>query len=85
MSKRDDRSRPKTATPVPPRVPPGAPPWVTAELIEHTIRVWQPFYRDQLIPDDALAIINGVTGIVEVLSSGADHETVRRIGSGEQP
>ena len=66
-------------------VPVGAPQWVTVELIEHTIRVWQPFYQHQLIPNDALEIIRGVAGMVDVLSSGVDHETVRRIGSREQP
>lgn len=75
----DETSRPAA------EVPAGAPAWVTPELIEHTLRVWQPFYQHQLIPNDALEIIRGVAGIVDVLSSGADHETVRRIGSCEQP
>lgn len=61
------------------QVPPGAPRWVTPELIEHTIRVWQQFYPDQLIPEDALVIIMGVSRITDVLS-GTDHETVRRPG-----
>jgi hypothetical protein len=66
-------------------VPAGAPSWVTPDLIEHTLRVWQPFYQQQLIPEDALEMIRGVAGIVEVLSSGADHETVRRISPRQQP
>lgn len=85
MPKRSDSSQPKDTAQQSKTVPAGAPPWVTSELIDHTLRVWQPFYQDQLIPEDALAIIKGVAGIVEVLSSGTDHETIRRVGSGEQP
>ena len=80
MPRRPDRS-PK---PPPLTVPAGAPQWVTVELIEHTIRVWQPFYSDQLIPDDALEIIMSVGRIVDVLSGG-DHETVHRPGTVQQP
>jgi hypothetical protein len=80
MPRHPDRS-PK---PPPLTVPVGAPQWVTVELIEHTIRVWQPFYPDQLIPDDALEIIMSVGRIVDVLS-GDDHETVRRSSTGQQP
>ena len=85
MPKRLDR--PHTDEPPRPttQVPAGAPAWVTPELIEQTLRVWQPFYQHQLIPNDALEIIRGVAGIVDVLSSGADYETVRCIGSREQP
>lgn len=66
-------------------VPAGAPHWVTPELIEHTLRVWQPFYEDQLIPKDALEIIMSVDRVVELLSSGGRHETIRSPGSREQP
>jgi hypothetical protein len=51
-------------------VPAGAPTWVTLELIEQTLRVWQPFYHDQLIPEDALEIIMGVGLLIEALSAG---------------
>lgn len=81
MPKQSDRTR----KPLPLTLPAGAPRWVTVELIEHTIRVWQPFYRDQLIPEDALEIIMGIGRMVEVLSSGGDHETVRRPSKGQQP
>jgi hypothetical protein len=53
-------------------VPAGAPAWVTAELIQETIRVWQPYYADPLTADDALAIILGVGRLFEVLSRGAE-------------
>jgi hypothetical protein len=85
MPKRADRLQSHPIAPAPIQVPPGAPAWVTSELIEHTLRVWQPFYRDQLIPEDALEIIRSIGNIVDVLTSGADHEAVRRISSREQP
>jgi hypothetical protein len=67
------------------RVPVGAPPWVTPDLIAHTLRVWQPFYRNQLISEDALEIIMNVGRMAGILSCGDSHEAIRRIGSGEQP
>lgn len=67
-----------------PRVPAGAPRWVTPELIAHTLRVWQPYYREQLNPEEALAIIMGVSRIVDALS-GSHHETIRRTGPSQQP
>ena len=54
------------------KVPPGAPAWVTPELIEHTLRVWQPYYDDHLIPEDALAMILNIGRIFEVLSQGKE-------------
>jgi hypothetical protein len=85
MPKRADRSDGSRSTPATIRVPAGAPSWVTPELLEHTIRVWQPYYQVQLIPADALEIIMSVGQLVDVLSSGDSHETVRRFGSGQQP
>lgn len=58
-----------------------APDWITAELVEETLRVWQPFYEEQLIPADALEIITGVGRLLEVFSVGDSHETVRRSSS----
>lgn len=52
-------------------VPAGAPAWVTEELIEQTIRVWQPYYPDPLTTDDAVAIIQGVGRLIDVLSKGS--------------
>jgi hypothetical protein len=52
-------------------VPAGAPAWVTLELIEQTIRVWQPYYADPLTSDAALAIIQSVGRMIEVLSEGS--------------
>lgn len=66
-------------------VPAGAPLWVTSELMEKTYRTWQPFYKNQLIRDDLIEIIMSIGRLVDVLSSGESHETVRRIGPGKQP
>lgn len=51
-------------------VPGGAPTWVTAELIAHTLRVWQPYYAERLTPEDALAMIQAAGSLIEVLSTG---------------
>lgn len=66
-----------------PLVPAGAPPWVTAELIEQTLRVWQPFYAQQLIPDDALEIIMSADRLFEVVARGRrdEPEKIRRTGT----
>jgi hypothetical protein len=49
-------------------VPAGTPEWVTAELIEQTIRVWQPYYKSRLTPDDAVTMILNVGRLYEVFS-----------------
>jgi hypothetical protein len=49
-------------------ITPGAPAWITVELIEHTIRVWQPYYADPLTASEALAIINSTSRLIEALS-----------------
>lgn len=85
MPSRDDRAPPMPPTYAMATVPAGAPPWVTPELIEHTLCVWQPFYVDQLLPDDALGIIMSVDRVSDLLSSGGRHETIRSTSSREQP
>ena len=50
-------------------VPPGAPRWVTEERIAHTLRVWQPYYKKELTPQDALEMVMNVTELFEVLHS----------------
>ena len=66
-------------------VPPGAPPWVSRELIEHTLRIWQPFYIAPLMPEDALEIIMSADRMFELVSRGFKGETVRRTGTRQQP
>lgn len=65
-------------------VPAGAPGWVTVELMEQTWRVWQPYYREPLNALDLLEMILGVGRMLDLLSQGTDHETVRRVGPSQQ-
>ena len=67
--------RSTTAAASPPKasavsIPPGTPAWVSAELIEHTLRVWQPRYPTPLTPDEAVYIILNAGRLFEVLSRG---------------
>lgn len=52
-------------------VPAGAPDWITPELIETTIRVWQPYYAEVLSPEDAVTMILDVGRLFDALSSGS--------------
>jgi hypothetical protein len=52
-------------------VPAGTPDWITPELVEATIRVWQPYYEALLTPEDAVTMILNVGRLYLVLSSGA--------------
>lgn len=38
-------------------VPPGTPAWITANLIEATIRVWQPFYNEPITSEVAVEML----------------------------
>jgi hypothetical protein len=49
-------------------VPAGTPDWITPELIERTIAVWQPFYRTVLTPEEAVTMILRVGRLFDVLS-----------------
>lgn len=61
-------------------VPAGAPSWVTEELIELTLKTWQPFYANQLIEEDALEMIMGVDQLFGFVSRDKSNETIRSIG-----
>ncbi len=74
----------RSPKPPPLTVPAGAPQWITVELLEHTIRIWQPFYPDQLISEDALEIIMGADRMFELLSKGHGDETIRCTGESQQ-
>jgi hypothetical protein len=50
-------------------VPAGTPDWITPELVEATIRVWQPYYAELLTPDEAVTMILNVGRLYGVLSS----------------
>ena len=48
------------------RVPPGTPPWITADMIADTLEVWRPYYKNDLTEDDAVQIIITVSNLVDV-------------------
>ena len=48
-------------------VPAGTPDWITAELIERTIRVWQPYYEAVLTPEDAVTMILSASRLYQAL------------------
>ena len=52
-------------------VPAGTPDWITAELIEKTIQVWQPYYEATLTPEEAVTMILNVGRLYQALSSGS--------------
>jgi hypothetical protein len=70
MRRKSDRTTPPARQPVPLSVPSGAPSWVTLELIEDTIRVWQPYYEQPLTVEDALSILMNFGQLTDVLSEG---------------
>ena len=45
----------------------GFPAWISSELIEDTIRVWQPYYDRPLGVEDAIEILRGVDRLIDVL------------------
>ncbi|MBR9804760.1 hypothetical protein GYB59_25040 [bacterium] len=50
-------------------VPAGVPSWITPELIESTIRTWQPYYTEVLTLEEAVTMILGVSRLYQVLST----------------
>ena len=59
----------KPPTPVPNRrVPAGAPEWVTPDLIERTINVFQPKYNEPLTPELSLEIILNTVHLFDLLT-----------------
>lgn len=62
---------PKPQPGKPSMVPAGAPSWITGELIQQTLRVWQPYYATPLTLDDALAMLLNVGRLCGELSKGS--------------
>ncbi|MGV2340312.1 MAG UNVERIFIED_CONTAM: hypothetical protein LVR18_42100 [Planctomycetaceae bacterium] len=60
-----------TAPPIPSRAPFRHLDWITAELIQRTIEVWQPYYASVLTPEEAVTMIQAVGQLFQVLSSGS--------------
>jgi hypothetical protein len=49
------------------RVPTGAPEWVTPDLIERTINIFQPKYNEPLTPEVSLEIILNTVHLFDLL------------------
>lgn len=49
-------------------LPPGTPAWISEEMVEHTLRVWQPRYRTPLTVEDAVSILVSTGRLLHVLS-----------------
>lgn len=43
------------------------PDWISEELIQKTVEIWQPYYPDQLTRNDAIAIIKNAGGVIDCL------------------
>lgn len=48
-------------------IPPGAPAWVTPELIADTLATWQPYYAGTLTVTDALDILMTVSRLADTV------------------
>ena len=48
-------------------LPPGCPGWISTELIENTLRTWQPFSTAPLTTDDALEMIVNLSQLFEAV------------------
>jgi len=66
------------------KIPPGTPEWITVELIEQTLRVWQPRSLEPLTIADAIQMIRSMASLVQVLSGGETDATVRSTRSRQQ-
>jgi hypothetical protein len=42
------------------------PRWITPELIDDTLRVWNPYYRGQLVREDAVEILRNASRLLDV-------------------
>jgi hypothetical protein len=80
---RPRRDKPQTSEANEVRVPPGAPAWVTPELIQHTLRVWQQFYEHPLTAQDALTMILSTGRIVEALAEADQSASLPESGLGD--
>lgn len=74
---RDCRSTPSDRAPV--TRPPGAPTWMTNELLAETLAVWQPFYAHELSERDAVEILRSASHLFDAL--GDDDETTEEVRS----
>lgn len=57
----------------------GLPDWISPDLIEATIEVWQPSYSERLTAEDAIEILLGVGILLDALGD-SDDESIRGVG-----
>jgi hypothetical protein len=62
-------------------LPAGSPAWITADLVDYTIRVWQPFYKQPVTVDEAIAIIEGAGRLLRIL---AREDRVEGVADGQR-
>lgn len=78
---RDCRSTPSDCAPV--ARPPGAPAWMTNELLTETLAVWQPFYAQTLTEQDAVELLRSASRLLDALGDDDEaDEEVRGPGPG---
>ncbi len=58
------------------------PAWITPELIEDTIRVWQPYYATALTPQDAITIVRDLGRLLDVLCRNETSKSQRKHADG---
>ena len=69
----------------------GAPRWLSADLLEQTVRAWQPLTDEQLTPADAVSILVNVAELFDAVGLFApreqerEDEAVHRPGESQQP
>lgn len=51
-------------------LPAGTPSWITQALLDRTIEVWQPHYKEPLTAADAVAMICDASRLMEALEPG---------------
>lgn len=70
---------------------PNLPVWITPQLVERTLRVWQKYAPQPLTIEDAYTILLSVGRLFAVLARGGRHHheqqqpEVRRAGPRQQP
>lgn len=60
------------------------PDWVTRDLLEETIAVWQPYYNGCLTDRDAIEILTSIGLLMDALGD-TDDEAVPGAGEGLEP
>jgi hypothetical protein len=43
------------------------PDWITPELLDETLKTWQPYYNEKLTPEDGIEILRNIGRIIDIL------------------